>query len=105
MTEEWKQHNLDMFRALVFTTLPGAEEAVKWSVPVFIVDGKLICAISSFKDHTKFNFFNGALLKDENKLFNSGLDSKKSRGIDLKQGETIDMPKLAALLTEAASLV
>ena len=47
--------------------------------------------MSGFKTHTKYNFMaNGALLEDPKKLFNNGLESKKSRGIDLVEGQKIN---------------
>ena len=44
-------------------------------------------AMSAFKENTKYNFMiNGARLEDPDKLFNNGLDSKVSRGIDMREG-------------------
>lgn len=74
-------------------------------VPVFLLGGKLVLAMSSFKEHTKYNFIaNGALLADPHKLFNNGLESKKSRGIDLREGESIDQGQLKDLISEACGL-
>ncbi len=101
---EWQQSNLNMFRELVHEVVPDVEEQWKWSVPVFAKDGKQKVAMSSFKEHTKFNFFGGSKLEDKNGLFNSGLDSKQHRSINLKQGEQIDTGKLKQLLEEAFSV-
>ena len=58
---------------------------------MFIHEGKVYFAMSGFKTHTKYNFMaNGALLEDPKKLFNNGLESKKSRGIDLVEGQKIN---------------
>ena len=58
--------------------------------------------MSSFKEHTKFNFLlNGALIDDTSKLFNNGFDSKKSRTIDLREGEKIDNKELKKLIERA----
>jgi hypothetical protein len=97
----WQRNNLAGFRKLIHEVVLEAEEAWKWSVPVFLVDGKLVCAMSTFIGHTKYNFFEGASLKDEHKLFNSGLDSKKHRSINLQKGQRIDKGKLRALIKEA----
>ena len=40
-------------------------ETYKWKTPVYMVGTKNIIAISSLKDHCALNFFNGALLQDE----------------------------------------
>ena len=51
---------------------------------MFLVNKKLVFAMSAFKQHTKFNFIrNGAEIVDTDSLFNNGFDSKKSRGIDI----------------------
>lgn len=103
--EDWKAANLKMFRELVHQVLPEVEEQWKWNVPVFAKAGKQFCAMSVFKEHTKFNFFTGAKLKDQHGLFNSGLDSKQHRSINMSHGDSIDTDKLKDLLSEAAQSV
>lgn len=98
---EWQRVNLDMFRELVHKVQPAVGEDIKWGVPVFVQDGKVVLAMSSFKAHTKFNFIaNCALLDDPKKLFNNGLESKKSRSIDLQQGDTIELAALQDLVAQ-----
>lgn len=102
---DWQAENLTTFRKLVHLVDPGVTEDWKWNVPVFNIDGKLTFAMSAFKAHTKYNFIgNGALLEDPNHLFNNGFDSKKSRGIDLREGESIDKAQLKLLIEEAMQL-
>ena len=43
-------------------------ETYKWKTPVYMVGKKNILAISSLKEHCALNFFNGALLQDEERL-------------------------------------
>lgn len=97
----WQKDNLELFRKLIHDVDSNIEEGWKWDVPVFLKNGKLICAMSTFKEHTKFNFFNGASLTDNHKLFNSGLDSKKHRSINLLEGESINESKLKNLIEQA----
>jgi hypothetical protein len=52
----------------------------------------------------KLTFFNGASLKDPSKLFNSSLDGKVRRAIDLREGETIDAKAFRALVRAAVAL-
>jgi len=101
--ESWQKTNLELFRTAVHQAAPNVAEAFKWSVPVFTLNGKLLCAMSTFKDHTKFNFFKGAALSDPDDLFNSGLDSKDHRSINLAEGQTIAPEKLQAVIVEAAA--
>jgi hypothetical protein len=101
----WQASNLKLFRDLVREFYPGIKEEIKWGVPVFILNNKMLFAMAAFKEHTKYNFIqNGALLADKDKLFNNGFESKKSRGIDLKQSEKIDEEKLRKLIKDAGSL-
>ncbi|HEX4754152.1 MAG TPA: DUF1801 domain-containing protein [Candidatus Dormibacteraeota bacterium] len=101
---EWQRTNLTRFREAVHRVAPAAEEGWKWDVPVFLANGRLICAMSNFAKHTKYNLFDGAALADPDHLFNSGLDSKKSRSINLAQGETVDGGQLDRLLRDAFSV-
>lgn len=61
----------------------------------------MICSPGIFKSHVGVNFFNGAMLEDTTGLFNSGLESKKSRSINFRSGDTVDKQALKALLKEA----
>jgi len=95
----WQKTNLTAFRQAVHSIVPTIEEDWKWNVPVFLLDGKMYFAMSGFKAHTKYNFIlNGALLDDPHKLFNNGLDSKKSRSIDLHEGQVINESHLKSLI-------
>jgi uncharacterized protein YdeI (YjbR/CyaY-like superfamily) len=40
-------------------------ETYKWHTPVYMFGSKNLIAITSLKDHCALNFFNGALLRDE----------------------------------------
>ena len=101
---DWQQTNLELFRKLLHEASPNIVEDFKWNVPVFLVGGKMFFAMSAFKAHTKYNFIgNGASLEDPKTLFNNGLDSKKSRSIDLREGETIDVVALKSLIKAAVS--
>jgi hypothetical protein len=97
----WQRDNLTRFRSAVHRVAPIAEEGWKWDVPVFLASGRLVCAMSSFAKHTKYNFFNGAALSDQHRLFNSGLDSKKSRSINLAEGESVNAAQLDDVIREA----
>lgn len=98
---QWQQENLALFRKLIHEVEPTITEEIKWGVPVFLLKGKMVFAMASFKAHTKYNFIlNGALLDDTNNLFNNGFDSKKSRGIDLQVGKSIDQAALKDLIKQ-----
>ncbi len=98
---EWQRENLTLFRSAVHRVVPAVEEGWKWDVPVFLIGGRLICAMSAFAKHTKYNFFEGASLADPDRLFNSGLESKRSRSINLTEGESVAPAQLDSLITAA----
>lgn len=99
---DWQRKNLEVFRKLVHKVSPDITEEIKWGVPVFMLGKKMMFAMASFKAHTKYNFIqNGALLDDPKGLFNNGLESKKSRAIDLHEGESIDTKALEGLITQS----
>ena len=99
---DWQRTNLESFRNLVHEVDPAISEEIKWGVPVFLLNKRMVLSMASFKAHTKYNFIaNGAELNDPKGLFNNGLDSKKSRSIDLQEGVTIDQAALKDLITQA----
>jgi uncharacterized protein YdeI (YjbR/CyaY-like superfamily) len=63
--DQWSQEMAYLRRILLDCLLI---EAYKWKTPVYMVGSKNILAISSLKEHCALNFFNGALLQDEDGL-------------------------------------
>jgi hypothetical protein len=102
---DWRADVMRSFRKLILDTQPNMVEDWKWDTGVWMYNKKLICAFSAFKNHVKFNFFNGADLKDSHKLFNNGFDSKKHRSIDISEGQKIDEKKLSELIQEAVDSI
>ena len=66
-------------------------------------DRGLVVAVGAFKEKLKVNFFQGASLPDPHKLFNSSLEAKKVRVIDLHEGDKINGPALRDLVRAAAA--
>lgn len=100
---DWRGKQLAALRKLILAAAPGVTEEWKWGTPVFSSNGNVV-AIAAFKDHVKVNFFKGAELADPSGLFNSGLDAKASRGIDLAQGDKVNQAAFKALVKAAAAL-
>jgi hypothetical protein len=101
--DPWKSELLTTLRNVIHDADPEIVEEWKWDVPVF-VHKTMICAISSFKEHVKINFFKGAKLSDSHKLFNNGFDSKQHRSIDFKEGDKVKEKELKELIKEAVDL-
>ena len=66
-------------------------------------DRGLLVAVGAFKEKLKMNFFQGASLPDPHNLFNSSLEAKKVRVIDIYEGDKIDGPALRGLVRAAAA--
>ena len=98
---DWRGDLITEIRQLVHEIEPEIVEEWKWNSPVFAYNGKMICSPGAFKTHVGLNFFNGAIIEDPNGLFNSGLESKKSRSSNFKQEDSIDKKALKELLTKA----
>ena len=63
---EFAQPILKRLRELVHGALPGVEESIKWGMPHFLHDGKILCGMAAFKAHCSFGFWHGqAVLGDE----------------------------------------
>jgi uncharacterized protein YdeI (YjbR/CyaY-like superfamily) len=59
---EFARPILEHLRAAVHAAYPDVEEAVKWGMPAFLHQGKLLCTMAAFKAHATFGFWKGALV-------------------------------------------
>jgi uncharacterized protein YdeI (YjbR/CyaY-like superfamily) len=55
---------LEKVRERVRAVLPDTEEAMKWSMPAYLVDGKIMLVTSAFKAHAALNFWRGQEIGD-----------------------------------------
>ena len=46
-------------RKRVGQTCPNAEETIKWNVPFFLLDGKILASVAAFKKHVKVGVWVG----------------------------------------------
>ena len=101
--DDWRGRTLSRVRALIKAADPHVVEEWKWNVPVWSHDG-LICTGESYKSVVKLTFACGAALADPSGLFNSSLDGKVRRAIDLREGIAIDAAAFKTLIRAAAAL-
>jgi len=92
---------LVVLRDLINTT--GLNESVKWSAPVYDLNGKNVVGIGSFKHHFGIWFFNGVFLKDEHKLLINAQENKTKalRQMRFKSINDIDKNLVLAYIKEA----
>jgi hypothetical protein len=100
---DWRGEMLSRIRALIKKADPDVVEEWKWEIPVWSHDG-LICTGETYKKVVKMTFAKGASLKDPSGLFNSSLEGKVRRAIDVHEGETLDEKALQALIRAAVAL-
>ena len=99
---DWRGEALARVRALIREADPAVVEEWKWNIPVWSHDG-IICTGETYKSAVKLTFPKGASLKDPTGLFNSSLEGKVRRAIDIRQGETLDEKALKALIKAAVA--
>ena len=97
---DWRGQLIARLRAFIHEVDPDIVEEWKWETAVWSHQG-LVCAAGTFKKAVKLNFFQGAALEDTHKLFNAGLDAKKTRAIDFHEGDAVDESALKDLIRTA----
>src|SRR3954468_24849961 len=103
---DWRGETLARVRQLIHDADPEIEEQWKWEkpssggTPVWSHGGD-ICTGESYKQVVKLTFFKGAALPDPHKLFNSSLEGKVRRAIDIREGEELDEAAFKALIQSA----
>src|ERR1035437_4868059 len=87
----WRGETLSRMRKLVKEADPDAvEEWKSMGTPIWSHDG-IICTGESYKSVVKLTFAKGASLQDPARLFNSSLEGKARRAIDIHEGEGVEI--------------
>jgi hypothetical protein len=106
---DWRGKTLSKVRGIIKEADPDIVEEWKWvkatnpGTPVWSHTGG-ICTGESYKNVVKLTFFKGAALNDPSGLFNSSLDGKVRRAIDIKENDQISEDALKNLIREAVAL-
>jgi hypothetical protein len=106
--DDWRGSTLQRLRELIREADPQVVEEWKWAkatspgTPVWSHDGG-ICTGETYKQVVKLTFFQGASLPDPAGLFNSSLEGKTRRAIDIREGEEVDEGAFKSLIREAVA--
>lgn len=100
---DWRGETLARVRELIRQADPEVTEEWKWRVPVWSHEG-ILCTGETYKKVVKLTFAQGASLEDPSGLFNSSLEGKVRRAIDIHEGEEIDAEAFKALIRSAVAL-
>ena len=107
--DDWRGTTLARMRQLIREADPEVIEEWKWvkqtnpGTPVWSHNGG-ICAGETYQRVVKLTFHRGASLDDPAGLFNSSLEGKVRRAIDIKEGETVDPRAFKQLVRQAVAL-
>jgi hypothetical protein len=106
---DWRGNTLSKVRGIIKEADPDIVEEWKWvkptnpGTPVWSHNGG-ICTGETYKNVVKLTFFKGAALNDPSRLFNSSLEGKVRRAIDIKENDKINEGALKNLIREAVAL-
>lgn len=105
---DWRGSALSRMRELIHEADPEVVEEWKWAkasspgTPVWSHEGG-ICTGESYKQVVKLTFFQGASLDDPSRLFNSSLEGKTRRAIDIHEDDAIDETAFKELILAAVA--
>jgi hypothetical protein len=105
----WRGRTLSKVRGIIRKADPDIVEEWKWvkatspGTPVWSHAGG-ICTGEAYKSVVKLTFFKGAALDDPAHLFNSSLEGKVRRAIDIAEDDKIDEAALNDLIRQAVAL-
>jgi len=101
---DWRGEMLAKMRSLILEADPEMVEEWKWmGTPVWSHDG-IVCTGETYTKVVKLTFARGAALKDPERLFNSSLEGKVRRAIDIHEGDRVNGPAFQELIRAAVAL-
>ena len=106
--DDWRGATLAAVRRLIHAADPDIQEEWKWAkasspgTPVWSHDG-IVCTGETYKQVVKLTFMRGASLPDPHGLFNSSLEGKTRRAIDIREGEALDEAAFTELIRSAVA--
>jgi hypothetical protein len=106
----WKGSTLAELRRIILSADPAITEDIKWRKPskpegvaTWMLDGNL-CMADLLKNAVRLTFPKGAAVADPTKIFNTRLDSKTVRAVDVPADATIDETALRELIRSAIAV-
>ena len=100
---DWRGKTLARMRKLIQEADKDVVEEWKWGIPVWSHDG-IVCTGETYKKVVKLTFAKGASLEDPAGLFNSSLEGRVRRALDIHEGEEVDAAAFRGLVREAVAL-
>lgn len=101
---DWRGKTLAKVREVIHEADPEILEEWKWMGTPVWSRGGIVCTGETYKKVVKMTFARGAALEDPSGLFNSSLDGKVRRAIDIQEGDKVDEAALKGLIRAAVAL-
>jgi uncharacterized protein YdeI (YjbR/CyaY-like superfamily) len=98
--QPFAQPILEHIRTRLHIVLPAAQESLKWSMPAYLLNGKIILISAAFKEHVALNFWRGQELRGKQ----ANADAMGQFGKIRTLGELPSDQELDQLIEEAAEL-
>jgi hypothetical protein len=99
---DWRGKTLARMRKLIKEADEDVVEEWKWGIPVWSHDG-ILCTGETYKKAVKLTFAQGASLEDPAGLFNSSLEGKVRRALDIHEGAEVDAAAFKGLVRDAVA--
>lgn len=93
--EPFAQPILKHLRKLVHQGCPEVVETLKWGMPSFTLDGKILCGMAAFKAHCTFGFWHQEM---EKSLAADGYKTGDAMGLMGRITSLADLPEDGAML-------
>jgi hypothetical protein len=108
--DDWREDTLAHLREVILRADPTAVEEMKWKkpsnpegVPVWS-HGGILCVANRLKNAVRLTFPKGVQIPDPKKLFNTRLESRTVRALDVHEGEAVEDGALKRIILEAVRL-
>ena len=98
---DWRGTTLAKIESIIHDVDPEIIEESKWMGTPVWSHGGIVCLAKAFKDKVKMTFPHGAHVADPDKLFNSELEGKEWRAIDIYKDDKINESSLEILIRSA----
>jgi uncharacterized protein YdhG (YjbR/CyaY superfamily) len=96
---------LEKLRDTIAAAMPGAEQAIAWSMPAFKLDGKALVGYAAFKDHYSFFPMSTAAIEDHRNELGKHVTGKGTISFDYGEQLPVQLVKrvVRTRLAEAAA--
>ncbi len=101
---DWRGAMLGKVREIIHAADAEMVEELKWHGTPVWSHGGIVCTGETYKNVVKMTFAKGAALPDPSGLFNSSLEGKVRRAIDIHEGDVVDEAALQDLIRAAVAL-